>query len=75
MVDYAALVGLAEVRLGATAPNSILGLFGPDPNIGDLTVTDHAFLTALYALNLDRKAEQHRRVLIGQIILDRTGKN
>ena len=75
LVDYAAFVGLTEVRLGATAPNSILGLFGSAPNIGELTVTDRAFLTALYSLNLDRRAEQHRRVLIGQIIRERTKSN
>jgi hypothetical protein len=76
VVDYASLVGLAEVRLGATAPNSILGLFGGEPNIGELTVTDYAFLKALYSMSLDRRAEQHRRVLIGQIVRERTsGKN
>jgi hypothetical protein len=72
VVYFASLVGLAEVRLGATAPNSILGLFGTESNIGELTVTDQAFLKALYAMNLDRRAEQHRRVLIGGIIRART---
>jgi hypothetical protein len=72
VVYYASLVGLAEVRLGTTAPNSILGLFGSEPNIGELTVTDNAFLRELYSMNMDRRAEQHRRVLIGGIIRART---
>lgn len=75
VVDYASLVGLAEVRLGASAPNSILNLFSPDQKPVELTVTDQAFLRTLYAMSLDRKADQHRRILIGQIIRERTGKN
>ena len=75
LVDYAALVGLAEIRLGATAPASVLGLFSAGSTVDELTATDHAFLKALYAMSLDRKAEQHRRVLVGQIIRDRLGKN
>jgi hypothetical protein len=72
VVYFASLVGLAEVRLGAAAPNSILGLFRTESNICELTVTHQGFLKALYAMNLDRRAEQHRRVLIGQIIRART---
>lgn len=72
LVHFAALVGLAEVKLGATAPNSILNLFGSREGPGELTVTDLAFLKALYAMHLDRSAEQHRRVLIGGIIRART---
>jgi hypothetical protein len=74
IVDYAALVGLAEVRLGASAPSSILGLFGTGRNHGELTMTDLAFLKGLYAMHMDRRAEQHRRVLIGKIIQERVAR-
>ena len=60
------------MKLGATAPNSILNLFGAPDGPGELTVTDLAFLKALYAMHLDRSAEQHRRVLISEIIRART---
>jgi len=74
ITDYAALVGLAEVKLGASAPGSILGMFGTDHNFGELTPTDIGFLKGLYAMHMDRRAEQHRRVLVGKIIQERVSR-
>jgi len=69
LADYAALVGLAEIRsVGATPEGSILGLFAaPDPP-RNLTAQDNAFLRALYRMPLDREASQHRGMLIGQVV-------
>ena len=41
----------------------------------NLTVQDNAFLRALYRLNLDRQAMQHRGALIGQITDALTASN
>lgn len=64
VADYAALVGLAEVRLDENAPpNSILALFdanGPK----ELTTLDQSFLRTLYKLPLDRTVVAHRGLLV-----------
>ena len=68
LADYAALVALAEIRgVGATPEGSILGMFAAPSAVRNLTAQDMAFLQALYRLNLDRQAMQHRGALIGQI--------
>jgi hypothetical protein len=68
VADYAALVGLAEIRLAEQAPpNSILSLFtngGPR----ELTATDQTFLRTLYKLPLDRTAIAHRGLLIRGLV-------
>jgi len=68
VADYAALVGLAEIRLSEQAPpNSILSLFskaGPR----ELTATDQTFLRTLYKLPLDRTALAHRSLLIRGLV-------
>ena len=67
VVDYAAPVGLAEIRAGAAPRNSILSLFAANDS-KRLTGNDRAMLKGLYALHLTRKADQQRRVLIGSIL-------
>ena len=69
LADYAALVGLAEIRnAGATPEGSILGLFSAPDAPRNLTAQDNAFRHALYRLPLDRQASQHRGMLVGQVI-------
>lgn len=70
LIDFAAMVGLAEIKLGAAHPGSILNLFAAE-NVDRLTSNDKALLKSLYVLPLTRKADQHRRVLIGSILKDR----
>jgi hypothetical protein len=65
---YAALVGLAEIKLGEEAPpNSILGLFTPN-GPRELTSLDSNFLAALYKLPLDRTAIAHRGLLVRGLV-------
>ncbi|MGZ8998462.1 MAG: hypothetical protein ACXW2T_06360 [Allosphingosinicella sp.] len=65
VADYAAFVGLAEIRNPDFAPEgSILGLFGSGPRPRGLTAFDRAFLRALYRLPLDREASRHRGGLV-----------
>lgn len=71
ILDYAALVGLAEVRFGASAPNSILGLFDGG-SVGELSKSDYGLLRGLYAMHMDRRADQQRRVLTGAVIHEQT---
>jgi hypothetical protein len=66
VIDYATLVGLAEIKLGASPGNSILSLFRSDGH-NRLTRRDRAFLTGLYRIAMDRRAEQQRRALVGAI--------
>lgn len=65
---YAALVGLAEIRLGEQAPpNSILGLFAKD-GPRDLTALDQTFLRTLYKIPLGRTAIAHRGLLVRGLV-------
>lgn len=67
---YAAMVAFAEVRASAKMPaGSILSLFGPEGSkaVG-LTERDMAFLKSLYDLPLDRRAAEHRRRLVRDIV-------
>lgn len=70
--DYAAFVGLAEVKFGAAPKYSILNLFSEEMPLSQLSVSDQAFLTGLYKMKLDRKSDMHRRFLISEIIRKRT---
>ena len=74
LVDYAAFVGLAEIRPGATTRSSILDLFSSG-DFQRLSRNDLALLKGLYALQLTRKAEQHRRVLVAAILKERLQKD
>ena len=68
LADYAALVGLAEIRaIGATPDGSILGMFETQGGYRNLTAQDAAFLRALYRIPMDREARQHRGALADQI--------
>lgn len=70
VVDYAALVGLAEVKLGANPERSVLSLFHPNGQ-RQLTNRDRAFLTGLYSMAMDRRARQQRQALVGALIRDK----
>lgn len=65
-VDYAALVGLAEVKPGATPPRSVLSLFQPNGE-NRLTNRDRSFLKGLYSIAMDRRARQQRQALISAV--------
>lgn len=67
---YAAMVAFAEVRGASGTPaGSILSLFEPDAgSIRDVTERDAALLKSLYDLPLDRRAGEHRRRLVRDLI-------
>jgi hypothetical protein len=67
VVDYAALVGLAEIVLGASPDDSILSLLQTSGERG-LTHRDRAFLTSLYRIAMDRKAGQQRRAIVQAMV-------
>lgn len=67
--DYAALVGLAELRPPDPPPaGSILALFDATAAPPRLTDRDLALLRGLYAMPLDRLARQHRQMLVGRML-------
>lgn len=67
--DYAALVALAELKpTVGSRPGSILGLFDEAEAPGGLTEWDARFLRELYRLPLDRRARQHRGMLVSAIL-------
>jgi hypothetical protein len=68
VTDYAALVGLAEIRFaGDPPPDSVLSLFAPvSPTLG-LTAQDEALLRSLYRLPLDRHGRYHRGWLVKDV--------
>lgn len=66
--DFAALVGLAEVRFDDEAPpNSILNVYAKE-GPKELTPLDTDFLRTLYRLPLDRTALAHRGLLIKGLV-------
>ena len=68
ITDYAALVGLAEIKFGASPQRSILSMFDPQAPVTELSKRDLAMLTGLYQIHLDRRAEQQRRTLVNRIL-------
>jgi len=67
--DYAAMVGLAEIRQVDSPPaGSILALFDAAAAPPSLTDRDLALLRGLYAMPLDRLARQHRQMLVGEML-------
>ncbi|MDO9488738.1 MAG: hypothetical protein Q7J32_10220, partial [Sphingomonadaceae bacterium] len=67
--DYAAMVGLAELRRPDPPPaGSILALFDAAAAPPSLTDRDLALLRGLYAMPLDRLARQHRQMLVGRML-------
>lgn len=71
IIDYAAMVGLAEIRLGAAPDGSILALFKPQP-VTALSNRDEAFLKSLYRITMDRSANQQQRTLVNSMVERRT---
>ncbi|HEX4848165.1 MAG TPA: hypothetical protein VFV30_08470 [Novosphingobium sp.] len=68
ITDYAALVGLAEIRfVPSPAPDTVLGLFEPASAPRGLTDQDQALLKSLYSLPLDRQGRYHRGWLVRDI--------
>ena len=71
VVDHAAMVGLAEIRVAPVPPpDSILGLFRTAAPPAALTPRDLAALRALYRLPLDREARQQRGLLVRGLLAD-----
>lgn len=68
VADFAALVGLAEIRPTDPPPaNSVLSLFRKD-GPKELTPLDSKFLAAIYKLPLDRTAMAHRGLLVREMV-------
>lgn len=67
VVDYAALVGLSEIALGASPQGSILSLFQADGD-RELTARDRAFLKGLYQIAMDRSSDRQRRSIIKEMV-------
>ena len=67
VADYVALIALAEIRLDAKPPNSILGLFAKGSSPRRISPRDQAFLRALYNLPMDRTARQQRGRLVNDM--------
>ena len=67
VVDYAALVGMAEISLGAAPPESVLSLFQPGGG-RELTVRDRTFLSGLYEIAMDRPATRQRRAIVQAMV-------
>jgi hypothetical protein len=68
VVDYAALVALAEIKGDASPSGSILSLFDRAGAPRELTRRDSGFLSGLYSIHMDRRADQQRRTLVGQMV-------
>lgn len=67
VVDYAALVGMAEIGLGAAPSESVLSLFRSGGS-RELTVRDRAFLSGLYQIAMDRPATRQRRAIVQAMV-------
>jgi hypothetical protein len=67
VIDFAALVGLAEIRPSDPPPaGSVLSLFAGGPK--ELTPLDENFLRTLYKIPLDRTAIAHRGLLVRGLV-------
>ncbi|MDQ3079538.1 MAG: hypothetical protein M3R03_06015 [Pseudomonadota bacterium] len=65
---FTAMVALAELKDDAThTAGTILGLFGANSGLLDLSEQDRNFLAGLYRLRLDRSARQHRGSLVAEM--------
>jgi hypothetical protein len=71
LIDYAAFVGLAEVRLGASSDNSILSLFGTETPSTQLTKNDVTYLKTLYSMPMNRSGQQQRGTFVNGMTKDR----
>jgi hypothetical protein len=68
ITEYAALVGLAEIKFGAAPQGSVLAMFSGQEQWRGLTSRDEAFLTALYRTSMDRRSEQQRRSIVSSMV-------
>lgn len=69
--DFAALVGLAEIKLDASPDNSILSLFDDRPTQLLLSAWDLSFLNGLYRIAMDRPPNQHRQMLVQEMLREK----
>lgn len=67
VIDYTALVGLAEIMLGASPSDSVLSLFQSGGN-RELTFRDRAFLAGLYEIAMDRGSLRQRRAIVQAMV-------
>ena len=67
VVDYAALVGLSEIALGAAPSGSVLSLFQSGGN-RELSIRDRAFLKGLYQIAMDRSSDRQRRAIVEKMV-------
>jgi len=68
VASYTAMVALAELNGDPPPPSdSIMGLFGDEPEHRDLSGKDMALLRGIYSLPPDREAYQHRNRLVGAV--------
>ncbi|NYF31010.1 MULTISPECIES: hypothetical protein [Sphingopyxis] len=68
VASYTAMVALAELNSDPPPPkDSIMGLFGDEPEHRSLSGKDMALLRGIYSLPPDREAYQHRRRLVGAV--------
>lgn len=68
VASYTAMVALAELDSAPPPPkDSIMGLFGDEPEHRALSGNDIALLRGIYKLPPDREAYQHRRQLVGAV--------
>lgn len=74
LVDYAALIGLSEIRLGASTAHSILSMFEPAAGVRALTPLDEAYLHTLYEMAADRTAKKQRQALVDGMVRARSSQ-
>jgi len=68
VASYTAMVALAELNGDPPPPrDSIMGLFGDEPEHRTLSGKDMALLRGIYSLPPDREAYQHRNRLVGAV--------
>lgn len=70
VVDYAALVGLSEIALGASPTDSVLSLFQPGGSRA-LSGRDRAFLRSLYQIAMDRESDRQRRAIVKEMVSEK----
>ncbi len=68
VASYAAMVALAELRLGAAPADSVLHMFAGGAALRSPSTWDMALLRALYRLPLDRDARSQRGLLTVDLV-------
>lgn len=67
LIDYAAFVGLSEIRRDVAPENSILALFSPERQARELTRNDFSFLKTLYSMPMGRSSQQQRNTFASEM--------